>query len=361
MYLLPAILILPYFFLFLKISRGLLKIRPFSVSTSPSTKISVIIACRNEQEKLPALLDAVTTQDYPQLLYEIIIIDDNSTDKTFETASDYHCPFSLIVLKNKGSGKKQALRTGIDASSGTLIITTDADCRMGKNWVKTIAGFFEKYSPDMIIGPVKLDEKTGIFGRFQELEYLSLQGITAGTALAGNGIMCNGANLAFTGEVFRNHKENLHPEVPSGDDVFLLHSLKKEVNSKIMWLESSEAIVTTASSPTLRSFLEQRKRWISKWKFYNDRLTTLTGIVTISASLLQLSVLVAIIFNSSFLWTFTIILILKSVPDFLILRNTTVRYGNKSLMSWFLPSQLLYPLYAIVVGVLSLMPVRRNN
>ena len=77
----------------------------------------------------------------------------------------------------------------------------------------------------------------------RSLSILSLQGITAGTAMAGNGIMCNGANLAFTRNTYLNHMENLQFGLPTGDDVFLLHSLKKEADSKIMWLESSDAIV----------------------------------------------------------------------------------------------------------------------
>ena len=157
MYWLPLILILPYFFLLLEIYRNLLKIIPLMPHPTPSTFVSVIIACRNEQEKLPALLECISGQDYPKEFFEVIIVDDNSTDKTFETASENSGPVKLNVLKNKGKGKKEAIRTGITASAGRLIITTDADCTMGKSWIKTIAAFFEKYNPDLIICPVQLD------------------------------------------------------------------------------------------------------------------------------------------------------------------------------------------------------------
>jgi hypothetical protein len=70
--------------------------------------------------------------------------------------------------------------------------------------------------------------------------------------------MCNGANLAFTREAYLNNSDNLHDEITSGDDVFLLHSLKKN-HSKILWLERSDAIVTTASSPTTSSFSTMRR------------------------------------------------------------------------------------------------------
>ena len=174
--------------------------------------------------------------------------------------------------------------------------------------------------------------------------------------MAGKGIMCNGANLAFTRESYLKQMDNLHFELPTGDDVFMLHSLKKEMNSRIMWLESTDSIVSTASSSTLWSFLRQRKRWISKWNAYNDRFTILTGILTFTAILLQLSAFVSLFFNISFIWLFLAIFILKSVPDFLILRNTTERYGKKHLMRWFLPAQMIYPVYVIGCCFYSLIP-----
>jgi hypothetical protein len=203
---------------------------------------------------------------------------------------------------------------------------------------------------------VQLTGTSGFFSRFQELEFLSLQGITAGSAMAGKGIMCNGANLAFTRETYLDQMDNLHFELATGDDVFMLHSLKKETGSKIMWLESTDSLVSTAQSPTIRSFLSQRKRWISKWNSYNDRFTILTAIFTLVATLLQLAAFTAIFFNLHFVPIFLTILLLKSVPDFLILWNTTFRYGRKRLMRWFLPAQLIYPLYVMGVVVYSLIP-----
>ena len=172
MHWLPVILILPYFFLLLKIYRNLLKIIPFNASPVPSTYVSVIIACRNEQEKLPLILKSISGQDYPEEFFEVIIVDDNSDDNTFETASENISSDRFTVLRNRGKGKKAAIRTGIVASGGRLIITTDADCTMGTSWIKTIAAFFEKTNSDLILCPVRLAEHQGFFAWFQELEYL---------------------------------------------------------------------------------------------------------------------------------------------------------------------------------------------
>jgi glycosyltransferase involved in cell wall biosynthesis len=362
MHWLPALLILPYFFLLLGIYRSLLKIKPFYFTTEPGIFISVVIACRNEQNNLPVLLNKIAGQNYPRELFEVIIVNDNSTDRTGEIAPVYTGLKNYIVINNSGSGKKQAIRSGVKSAKGNLIITTDADCRMGQNWIRTIAAFYEKYRPEMIISPVEIGSGSGFFDRFQELEFLSLQGITAGTAKSGEASMCNGANLAFTREVYYKHSDNLHDEIGSGDDIFLLHSIKKDNSSSILWLEAPDAKVITSASPSVITFLRQRSRWFSKWNAYYDRFTIILGIVTFVTIVLQVGMFVLVIFVPDFLFAFLVILILKMLPDFLILRNTTHRYKNKRLIRWFLPSQLIYPFYVLFVAFYSrIFPIIRNT
>jgi cellulose synthase/poly-beta-1,6-N-acetylglucosamine synthase-like glycosyltransferase len=361
MHWLPAILILPYFIILLKIYRSLLEIKPFNATSEPGTFVSVVVACRNEEVNLPQLLKNISEQDYPANLFEIIIVDDNSTDRTAEVISGFESTDNILIVNNKGTGKKPALKTGIGIASGNLIITTDADCRMGKSWIRTIASFYEKHKPEMIICPVQIESSTGFFGKFQELEFLSLQGITAGSAYAGNGTMCNGANLAFTRDAYLNNTGSMNFGIASGDDIFFLHTLKEQ-KAKILWLESTSAIVKTVSSPTARSYFKQRRRWISKSISYTDRFSVLLGIVTFVTILLEISLLVATVINDSFLPVFLTIFIIKSVPDFLILLNTTRRYDRVVLMNWFIPVQAVYPLYVILVVFYSLIsPENQGN
>ncbi len=343
------IIILPYIYLLLKVYRGLLSIRPDGPYDFAGIFASVIIACRDEENNLPVLLHDLSLQEYDPELFEVIVIDDKSSDKTFEIASGFNGLRNLKVLKNTGTGKKRAIRTGILASGASLIITTDADCRLGRGWLSTITSFYAKNNPEMIICPVKLESKSGFFQRFQELEYLSLQGVTAGTAGEGNPVMCNGANLAFTKEVYIKNSGNLHDEMPSGDDVFLLHSIKRDTANKIMWLESMEAIVTTRLQNKAGSYIRQRVRWISKAGAYKDTFTRLLAIVTFVTILFQWFLLAAGFFDPVFLPVLLAAFLLKSLPDFLILFNTASRYGRKRLLNIFLPAQIIYPAYVLSV------------
>jgi glycosyltransferase involved in cell wall biosynthesis len=331
------------------------RIRPFQPGSGKNIFVSVVIACRNEAEHIYQILQRISQQNYPPELFEVIIIDDNSTDDTFDKASDFIGLKNLIVKRNETRGKKRAISQGIDIASGNLILTTDGDCIMGPDWIGTITAFYVEKNPDLIICPVIIDTTPGFFSRFQELEFLGLQGVTAGTAAARMSTMCNGANLAFKKESYLKHSENLRYDLFSGDDIFLLHSIKKEKRSKILWLESFDSIVTAASAKTTMSYLSQRSRWISKGKAYTDKTTVTLAIVTFVTILTQASFLIAGIFIPEFLLLFLAVLVIKSVTDYLILNNTTTRYGKKHLMKWFLPSQLIYPFYVLAVILFSVI------
>ncbi len=349
------ILLLPYFFIFLEIYRNLLKVRQSRPQGISSVTVSVIIACRNEELNLPLLLNDLYSQDYDSKLFEIIIVDDNSTDSTFQIASAFHKIVNYKVLKNKSRGKKCAIQCGVYAATGKLIITTDADCRMDKRWISVIAFEYSETKADMIIAPVQLENKPGFLGRIRELEFLSLQGVTAGTAEAGYPVMCNGANLAFTREAYLRHSENLHNEIASGDDVFLLHSLKKEADSKIIWGWSPAAVVTTRHCETLTSFIKQRSRWLSKAKAYTDSFTLFIAAAIFLVVMLNLVLLIGGIINQELIVLFSAAFLIKSVPDFLLLYETTRRYNKSHLMKWFIPAQLLYPFYVVTVVLYSLL------
>jgi poly-beta-1,6-N-acetyl-D-glucosamine synthase len=356
------LLIIPflfYFFIITYIARNLAGIEPFKPSNQLLTKVSVVIACRNEESAIPYLLSDIISQDHPQELTEVIIVDDWSWDSTALTASSYRQIKNLKVLKNAGRGKKSALKTGIEAASNDLIITTDADCRFGRKWISTIISFYEEKRPHLIIGPVIIRGRKGFFNRFQELEYLSLQAVTAGTAAAGDPVMCNGANLAFSKKSWLKHNSSQKEKILSGDDIFFLHSLKSEKGAGIKWLESNDAVVTTRPSETLLAFLNQRARWTSKSSSYDDRYTKIIAIVTF-VTILELVVLfIAGFIDQIFFRYFLGGFLIKSIADLLILAEITRRRNRFKLLLWFLPSQIVYSFYVLAVSIYSVF--RKNT
>ena len=86
---LPAILIIPYLFFFWIFTEAFAKSNHLRSHLNPGKFVSVVIACRNEEESVAAAPENLSDQDYPSHLFEVIIVNDNSTDKTFDIASSF--------------------------------------------------------------------------------------------------------------------------------------------------------------------------------------------------------------------------------------------------------------------------------
>ena len=346
--------LLPYLVLLLVLAACLSRIKPYvAARVKVDTYISVIIPCKNEAGNLPALLGDLSQQDYPSESFEVIVVDDHSVDDTCSITSSFPGMTNLKVVNNSGHGKKKAVRTGVGVSAGELVITTDADCRAGSGWLSTIAAFYSDERPDMIIGPVSINEGEGFVSKLGEIEFLALQGITASSAFSGNPLMCNGANLAFSREAFLENEAALHYELESGDDMFLLQAMKKK-KYKINWLESDDAVIRTSSPGSAEALILQRSRWISKAGSYTDILTITAGIVTFVTITGILTLFAASFLDTSCLFLFAAALAVKSVPDLIITGITACRRHRSQVLRWFIPVQLAYPFYVAVVSVYSL-------
>lgn len=336
---------------------GWLKLPSYKLLNSNfSDKITVLIAYRNEEKHLPHLLSDLKNQDYPKDLLEIILINDHSTDRSEEITKENRSENILTLNLSPGeTGKKAALRKGMEICNGQLIVTTDADCSLPPRWISAIAAFYRQFKPKMIVGPVSLTCPKNIAGYFQHIEFLSLQGSTAGAIAIGHPVMCNGANMAFTRECLPIIRETYQNQTTSsGDDIFALLAIKKMFGNEIMFLKSREAIVKTAPSETITGFFNQRKRWSKKAKFYTDSAILTTGVsVLLMNALLLVLFIVALTGNG---WKyFTLLIILKSCVDFPFLFSVSKYYSTTKNMFWFPVIQSFYFLYVTITFVASLI------
>lgn len=107
---------------------------------------SIIIPVLNEEDNLPACLDSLKGLDYPKDKYEVIIVDNGSTDKSVEIVKGY----GFEVLHEEKKGITYARQKGLEAAKGTYYITTDADARVPENWLKVAKTIFD--SDPKIVG-----------------------------------------------------------------------------------------------------------------------------------------------------------------------------------------------------------------
>lgn len=328
--------------------------------------ISVIIPVRNEARNIISLLKDLEKQTYPKTQFEVIVADDDSTDNTLALLKDFQKNTSIRLIinplplkENNASPKKRAINSSIQLAHGDLIVTTDGDCRVGENWLKTIAHFQTEKKAYLVSSPVTFINDaerliSSLWQKIQTIELSSLIGTGACAMLVRKPNMCNGANLAYLKWVFHEvggfaGNENL----ASGDDEFLMHKIAARFPDKVHFLKSQEVIVETQAHESLKSFYYQRKRWASKWKHYNNPVTTALAIFIFLANFSLIITGALYLFHQISLINLLLIFSLKFSAELLFLMLVLSFLRKKSLI-WLIPLvQFIYPCYVTFFGLVA--------
>jgi cellulose synthase/poly-beta-1,6-N-acetylglucosamine synthase-like glycosyltransferase len=317
-----------------------------------STNVSIIVPARNEEENIGNLLNALSNQTYPKNLFEIIVVNDHSTDNTTGIVKKFP-HVVLIELKDDSinSYKKKAIEQGITIARGDLIITTDADCMPTPKWLETMVSFHEENNSVFIAAPVVLQNNSSIIQIFQAMDFLVLQGITAASVYKQVHSMCNGANLAYEKKAFSevNGFEGID-NIASGDDMLLMYKIWKNFPGKIHYLKSKDAIISTQPMKTWKEFFNQRIRWASKAGFYNDKRIVWVLLLVYLFNLSFLALLIAGCWLPV-LWLYLVIFwFAKTIVEFPFVYSVANFFGQQSLLTYFFFFQPLHIAYTIIAG-----------
>lgn len=336
---------------------------PVKSQEKPHTRISVIIPFRNEAGNMDILLKSLSEQDFPAELWEVLLVNDHSTDDSHAITKEFIIKngiknFRVLALSEAdGFSKKAALKKGIENSGGKLIVTTDADCIFKKNWLSALVLFYEQKKCRLISAPVVSDDRKGFFSKLYSFEFLSLVASGAGAMSANQAFLANGANLCFERSLYDElNGYEAHSHYASGDDVFFLLEAKKHLKNKneICFLKDPESIVTTKGPGSLKEFMNQRIRWASKSTGYKDLFAKFTAA---SVLLFNLVILVLLICGFIDYWFAVISAIMfagKLAVDLPLMASATRFIGKPKLILYYFPLQVIYPLYIISVAGLSL-------
>lgn len=308
--------------------------------------LSLVVPFRNEEHNLSALLECLTQQTHKR--FQLILIDDHSTDESYALAQSYLAKFpNAILLQAANHGKKQALKQAITYATGDLIVCTDADCLPNADWLKAIAQFQTKEPCDLILAPLKMNASKSLFSRLQALEFASLIASAAGSAATRMPVLANAANMAFTPSLWAKSQHALQENEASGDDMFLLHQAKK-MGVEIRFLKSKQAIVEVAACADLKAFWSQRMRWAGKSKSYRDWQTLAVGFVVFGMNLCLLVGLAALTLNS---WYWKPVLLfwgLKTLVDAGLLYRSSDFFSNRNLLIYTPILSFIYPFYVLI-------------
>ncbi len=340
--------------------------------TQENIQISVLIAVRNESKNIITLLQNLKNQSLSKKLFEVIVVDDFSEDNTTtliedflekEKAENNRLNLTLLYQKehNNISPKKHALLTGIAHAKGYIIAQTDGDCVVGQEWLVDLLAFFEEKNAVLVSGAVVFYGEKNIFEAIQTLEFATLIGVGAVTLSLQKATMANGANLAYKKQVFEEvggYAQNLH--LASGDDEFLLHKIAKKYPTQVFFLKSKNPPVKTNPQSKFYDFMQQRRRWASKWRFYQDFTPKILAIFVFLVNFFTIFLMYEVGFNLIFNFSKNIfsswsiyLLLGRWLSEFLLLSKLLfdMQLTNKI---WLIPiTQLFYPFYVVLVGLLA--------
>ncbi len=315
--------------------------------------ISIVVPCRNEQKHIRKLISTIAQQSYQN--FELILVNDHSTDLTRNYIKTAQAAFSKIILIDAvGFGKKNAIKEGILNSTSTFIVTTDADCTPSYHWLETIACHQQKYPADLLICPVKLSFDDTLFSYLQMVEFATLVATGASAVGVGMPILCNAANMAFKKSAWLKSREDLHEDEISGDDIFLLQSVKKR-GGVIDFLKSESAFVTSKPAATLSEFIHQRRRWASKSPSYTDWQIIITACVVLAISLLEIVLIYFSIFSTKALVILGVLIVMKYFIDNLFLLKIKKFFQLEHTWFYSLLLSVIYPFYIVFVGLSALV------
>lgn len=325
---------------------------------------SIIIPARNEADNIAACLQSILNNNYPGDRYEIILIDDFSTDDTADIAKQLLLPpHRVLRLKDHLSAeerinayKKKALEIAIQQSTGDYIITTDADCILPSQWLNLFASAVAEQGVHFVAAPVSFtpyQQNDSWLYYFQSLDFMTMQGITVASNKLNLGNMCNGANMLFSRQAFEavdGYRDIDHKA--SGDDMMLMQKIQRRFPDSIRYLFEHHAIVETPVQPDFASFINQRIRWASKADSYPQLKMTLILLVVylFNCSLLCTAII-------SFIWPsyFPVLLsalVIKVLAELFFLFPVARFYRKKSELIFFIFLQPLHILYIIIAGFL---------
>lgn len=337
--------------------------KPQTGQNTQKLSASVIIAARNEEACISNILDDLLNQDYPRHLFDITIVDDGSADRTADivdtfakTQNNIRC-LRLAQIPAQYSPKKYALEYAVKHAKGEIILTTDADCRISPQWIRTMLRYFTK-GTGFVIGFSQLsrpNQPHNFIEKLQSFDFLELMGAAAGTTNLGYPLAASGQNMGYRKSAFLqiNGYSRVSHRV-SGDDVLLVNLIRKYTHYNIVFASNPLAYVFSQPQPTLISLLNQRIRWASNgsYQILLNQLFFAYLLLTYMFNLLLLAWVPLVLFYPLGWGPFLGALAVRFLCEGFLAIKSTLYFNRKDLLLYFPIWFFAQMPYIIIVGLL---------
>ncbi len=353
-----GILFLHYGYFLFTVYKGLNRLTRFpEKAESKKYFVSVIVPFRNEENEILNSLKSIENQNYDENFFEVIYVDDSSTDNSLKILRGNINRKNIKVIEHNDNSqsrahKKKVIEHAIEKSQGEIIVTTDADCTHGNDWLTSMVNCFDEET-GFVSGPVEFLPGESFFEKLQALEFAGLIITGAGLIGAGRPAICNAANLAFRKSAFYDvggYSGNLN--LSSGDDEFLMQKIHADTNYKVKFCADKRAKVFTKPAPDLTGFYQQRKRWASKGLFYkNKKLVISLILIFLFYFGLFLFPLFAMLMNGKFWLLFAAGFVLKIVTEFIVMNKGIKILYNTKMLKYFPAAEIFHIPYIVIASL----------
>lgn len=343
------IIIVVYFVLHLILFVGLKKSESLVKNDSDFFPlVSVIVAARNEENNIVQCINSLKKLNYPKGKYQIILINDNSTDRTEELMQNATKDFSeFLVLNTKDTaesglkGKVKALSYGISKSTGELYMMTDADCEVHPEWIKDTVKYYNS-NTGLICGFTMIDYSKSVFASMQALDWIYLQSIATSSSGINAELSCIGNNLSVSADAYKDigGYENLKFSVT--EDLALLRRIKDKGRYRILYPINENCLIKTIACSNIKELHSQKKRW-----FRGGLDIGLLGYLLGSEMYAMNIILIfGLIFLSLPEYIFAVSI--KFIAELIIVLPIYIKFNYKGLIKYF----PIFQVYFAIIGLL---------
>ena len=347
-----------YIISIVRLCLGFKKVQTFqSDNAEVKNRFSVIVPLRNEAQNISKLLTSFENINYPFSLFEIIFVDDDSTDDSASIINKWRMQNTAIAttmianVRMSNSPKKDAINRAMPIAQFEWIITADADCRWRENSFSTYDNYIQKNDVKMIASSVVYEKAKGFLERFQQMDLISLQATTIGSFGLNKAFMANGANFAYQKSFFKElNGFQSDTTIASGDDVFLLQKAFAKYPQQVQYLKSEETIVSTSAETSWKNLFYQRVRWASKATSYQSEYGEMLAVFVFLGNLSIVVSVILAVFNLMPIIALAALLVLKYLVDLWLLNLGNNFLKAQKLMIPFL-SAILYPFFSVLIGL----------
>ncbi len=299
--------------------------------------VSIIVPARDEEDNLESCLDAILANDYPKARYEILCINDCSTDSTEQILKRYSANNKNIrykTLKDSDrpinlNGKPGALQAGFDLAKGQYVLMTDADCKVNPNWIRSIATTFKNENADMILGLTHLNYH-GLFGRLQSIEWIYMSLLASGGIGWNTPIGCFGNNLSMSKKLIDETGGFRKLSFSLTEDLLLMQTAHK-LGAKIRYMSLPEYSIVSEPTHDFKTYFKQHHRWALGGK----KIGNFAGIFVMTSAVIWTSLLASIILMNPIYALLT--LGIRMVGDLVILFQPLYEHKRMNLFLLYIP------------------------